>query len=181
MLLRVHALLFQRSNRVCCTCNTRQMCLLRSRPPHLTHMPATLWQHGRVSDPVYEAVSPLMLRPHPFPHSISLTLLCPPPNYTMPTTCTGSSRDNAPCVCTLFVAKKSKGSRCKTCRHRLTSHVEAPAQQNIEGTVTRGAEGVYVNRLFKSLGATAVHEAARKETLEGFRPPSTQDKVRIIY
>lgn len=118
---------------------------------------------------------------HSSSHSHPLQFPSAPLDSIMPTTCTGSSKDDASCVCTQFIAKKSKGSKCKTCGHRLTSHLDTPAPQDAEGMVTRGAEGVYVNRLFKSLGATAVHEAARKETLQGFRPPPTQDKVCISY
>ena len=97
--------------------------------------------------------------------------------------CTGSSKDNATCACTLFVARKSKGMKCKTCGHRLTSHIGAsvptPDIKPIEGSTA--ADNKYVNRLFRSLGATSVHETARKEMVEGFRPTSSGNVCCVFY
>ena len=91
--------------------------------------------------------------------------------------CTGSSQDDATCPCTLFVPQRSKEMKCKTCGHRLTSHTVAsvppPMVEPADGSTA--SDNKYVNRLFKSLGATAVHEAARKEMVGGFRPTSTGD------
>lgn len=95
----------------------------------------------------------------------------------MPTTCTGSLKDYTACVCVLFVPKKSKSAKCKTCGHRASHHSDIPAtSQDSDALPTTKPPGEkYVTRLFKSLEATAVHETAREEMLEGFRPPFTQD------
>ena len=76
-------------------------------------------------------------------------------------TCTGSkAKDSAPCSCTSFMPRPPpKDGRCDTCGHRRSAHQEAP-----------GTDNKYVQRLLKGLAATAVHEEAQKETLEGFRP-----------
>ena len=97
--------------------------------------------------------------------------------------CSGSSQDNATCPCTLFVPRRSKEMKCKTCGHRHTSHTVAsippPVVEHADSS--KASNNKYVNRLFKSLGATAVHEAARKETVGGFRPMSTGDVCCVFY
>ena len=92
--------------------------------------------------------------------------------------CTGSSRSLGTCPCPAFVPKKSKQTRCKTCGHRMVSHLDDPAPSQDELSPAE-APGKYVGRLLRSLKSTAVHDVARKETLEGFRPPPHQSAVRI--
>lgn len=93
----------------------------------------------------------------------------------MPTICTGSTKDRSACTCTLFIVKSSKKTKCKGCGHRQASHTDVPAHlpQEVETLPrTEAMENKYVSRLFKSLEATSVHEDARKEMLQGFRPRS---------
>ena len=96
--------------------------------------------------------------------------------------CTATSKDGTACMCANFVPRKSKGAKCKTCGHRISYHSDNTTKlQDTETTPPPKAPGEkYVTRLFKSLEATAVHETAREEMLQGFRPPFTQADVRII-
>ncbi|KAF9643389.1 hypothetical protein BDM02DRAFT_3191711 [Thelephora ganbajun] len=89
-------------------------------------------------------------------------------------TCIGSSKNQASCTCTQFTPWKSKEAKCKGCGHRLGSHLDTPTLSHATETpaTTAVPENKYIGRLFNSLKATAVHETARKEMLEGFRPPS---------
>ena len=82
--------------------------------------------------------------------------------------CTGSkAKDSAPCPCTSFAPRPPpKDGRCDSCGHQRSAHLEAPSSDN-----------KYVQRLLKGLAATAVHEEARKETLDGFRP---KKQVRLL-
>ena len=88
-------------------------------------------------------------------------------------TCTGSSKSPAPCLCTVFTARPPpKEDKCEVCRHHRSAHVESPPK----------VDNKYVERLLKSMNTTAVHEEARKEMAEGFRPekpPATLGHVRI--
>jgi hypothetical protein len=112
-----------------------------------------------------------------------LSSLFTPAPYLMPTICAGSQKDTNSCGCSLFIPKKSKENRCKTCRHQRVSHSDIPTtppqDDNTITAVTKKDRSKYINRLFKSLEATAVHDNARKETLKGFRPPSPPTVVRV--
>jgi hypothetical protein len=61
-------------------------------------------------------------------------------------------------------------------------HSDNPANSQVSETslATKKPGDKYVTRLYKSLEATAVHEAARQEMLQGFRPPFTQAEVCIM-
>ena len=84
-------------------------------------------------------------------------------------TCTGSSKDPVHCPCHRFAPKPPpKDSRCDSCGHRRSAH-----QDNAPSV---GGDK-YVKQLLKNMAATAVHEEARKETLQGFRP---REPVRIF-
>jgi len=116
---------------------------------------------------------------------LPLTQLLPPVLIlcTMPTTCAGSQKNGDSCDCTLFVPK-SNGKRCKSCGHRRVSHsnIPTPPSQDANTNITvapRQEPSKYVNRLFRSLEATAVHENARRETLQGFRPQPSSAIVCI--
>ena len=77
-------------------------------------------------------------------------------------TCLGSSKSpGALCICTSFVPKSPpKENKCDICGHRRSAHTDDAPNTN----------GKYFNRLLKNIAATAVHEEARKETIQGFRP-----------
>jgi len=102
----------------------------------------------------------------------------------MPTICIGSLKDIEGCNCNLFIPRKSKKNKCKSCGHQKVSHSDIPTTPPPRGTkvdTTAMAKpqghSKYTDRLYKSLKATAVHEDARKETLQGFRPPSPPTMV----
>ncbi|KAF9789551.1 hypothetical protein BJ322DRAFT_1105409 [Thelephora terrestris] len=106
----------------------------------------------------------------------------------MPSICLGSSDEDVDCECVAFVPRKSRKSRCKECNHSLASHSDPPATQSHEHiavAATQRDHNKYVDRLAKSLKASATHEKARKETLQGFCPtpsassnaPSTKGKT----
>lgn len=80
---------------------------------------------------------------------------------SMPT-CSGSSKSpGMPCVCASFVPRSPpKENKCDICGHRRSAHTDN----------TTSNTGKYVNRLLKNIAVTAVHEEARKETIQGFRP-----------
>ena len=100
----------------------------------------------------------------------SLFLNIHPPNPTMQT-CTGSTKDPAHCPCTRFTPKPPpKDGRCDSCGHRRSAHEDSAPNANNK----------YVERLLKNMAATAVHEDARKETLQGFRPQESVDPVRVF-
>lgn len=104
----------------------------------------------------------------PYPLSLFQTLAPPTPGpsaHTMPLICSGGSEESGDCDCKSFVPKKSKKSKCKTCGHRLNLHSDPPTTNN-------KGQSKYVTHLVHSLDASAVHEVARKETLQGFRPVS---------
>ena len=106
----------------------------------------------------------------PIPTILRVSLL-------MSSICLGSSDEDVGCDCVLFVAKRSKKSRCKHCHHRQASHSDPPVtppQEHIAIAATQQDHNKYVDRLARTLKASAVHEKARRETLQGFRPtPST--------
>ena len=85
-------------------------------------------------------------------------------------TCSGSSKDPSPCTCSSFTPKPPpKENKCSSCGHRQSAHNDR-------------APNKYVKRLLKNIATTAVHEEARKETVQGFRPQhsSTATSVRIF-
>jgi len=84
-------------------------------------------------------------------------------------TCSGSSKSpGVPCICTSFIPRSPpKENKCNICGHRRSAHTDHTDS-------TSGASGKYVNRLLKNIVATAVHEEARKETIQGFRPRPQQ-------
>jgi len=112
--------------------------------------------------------------PPPLFIPLSLTLASSSLSFSMPTTCTGSVKDRTTCTCTLFIPRKSKATKCKSCGHRQSLHLDIPTPSHgaEAAATTTVPDNKYVSRLFKSFEATAVHESARKETLQGFRPPS---------
>lgn len=108
------------------------------------------------------------------PHSFSFPIpTIPQVSLLMPSICLGSSDEDVGCDCVLFVPKRSRKSRCKHCKHPQTSHSDSPATQSHEHVAlaaTQQDHNKYVDRLAKSLKASAVHDKARRETLQGFRP-----------
>ena len=84
-------------------------------------------------------------------------------------TCSGSSKDpGAPCTCTSFVPKPPpKENKCNVCRHRRSAHTDSAPNANSK----------YVKRLLKNITATAVHDEARKEMVQGFRPRQPSSAV----
>lgn len=145
-----------------------------------SHMPR-LSRVGRLNTQ-HTTSSPSLLSPLTSSHLPTL-FFTPEHTYHIPMTCTGASKDNTACLCTLFIPKKSKGAKCKTCGHRLSYHSDNQADlKDFKTPVPAKAPGdKYVTRLFKSLEATAVHETAREEMLQGFRPPFTQADVCMEY
>jgi hypothetical protein len=124
--------------------------------------------------------SPRALHPPPSPLPLPPHRLCPPiAFYTMPMTCAGLLKDNTACTCRLFIARRSKETKCKTCGHRQALHSDIPATSHSANPpmTTEAPENKYVNRLAKSLEASSVHESARKEMLQGFRPRPQPVKV----
>lgn len=87
------------------------------------------------------------------------------------------------CTCTLFVPRRTKETKCKTCGHRQVSHSgDSVPSRNVEPLENpKVSENKYVDRLLKSLKATEVHESARKEMVGGFRPPISTGNVRCVY
>jgi hypothetical protein len=83
------------------------------------------------------------------------------PLLPMMQSCSGSSRDSSPCMCTSFTSRPPpKENKCNTCGHRRSTHTDN----------TPNVNGKYIKRLLQNMTATAVHEEARKETIQGFRP-----------
>lgn len=125
------------------------------------------------SFPPYPLITPF--------HRSFLTTLTPRPISTLSSAlCTGLQNDSNGCDCSLFVPKKLKAHRCKACGHHLISHPKSspsplslalPLDTNPATATIKQDHSKYVTRLLKSFEATAVHEDARKETLQSFRPP----------
>ena len=94
----------------------------------------------------------------------------------MPDGCQGS-KDNG-CDCQQFIPKRSKQSRCKTCGHRDTIHLNTqstpPTPPGGPAKPTAKPEVNYGGRVLKSFGASMAHKTARKETLLGYRPPPNE-------
>ena len=86
-------------------------------------------------------------------------------------TCAGSSKEpGIPCLCTSFIPRPPpKVGKCEICGHRRSSHVDNPP----------GSNSKYLSRLLKNIDATAVHEEARKETNQGFRPQQSSSTVAL--
>ena len=123
---------------------------------------------------------------HSPPHSFSFPIpTIPRVSLPMPSICLGSSDEDVDCECVAFVPRKSRKSRCKECNHSLASHSDPPATQSHEHiavAATQRDHNKYVDRLAKSLKASATHEKARKETLQGFRPtPSASVSPLSLY
>jgi hypothetical protein len=92
--------------------------------------------------------------------------------------CTGASKNTTACACQVFVPKKSKGTKCKTCGHRDTYHSDPTTSQDPSTPpATKRLGEKYATQLYRSLEASAVHETAREEMLQGFHPPYTQVNV----
>ena len=100
----------------------------------------------------------------------------------MPSTCTGSPKDHTPCTCTLFILKRSKQTKCKTCGHRFSHHSDVPtAPQDSNAPPAPKAPGdKYVTRLFKSLEATAVHERQGKRCCKAFDHPVRKQMYALL-
>ena len=92
--------------------------------------------------------------------------------YLMPT-CTGSSKDSGTlCTCTSFVPRSPpKEGKCKVCGHRRSAHLDS---------TSGSSSSKYIERLLKNIEATAIHEEARKETIEGFRPHRPCSTVSLL-
>lgn len=103
-----------------------------------------------------------------------------PSDLIMSPTCAGSSSDSDSCDCTSFVPRKSKKSRCNDCGHRQTHHPDSTADHDNNPTASSSSGKIYVDRVFRSLEGSAVHERARKETLQGFRPQASKNVCFII-
>ena len=88
------------------------------------------------------------------------SILCPP--HPMSMTCTGLTKDQVACTCALFIPRRSKENKCKSCGHWVTSHSNVSiSPQDVDPLEGPGvSENKYVKHLFKSLGATAIHETA---------------------
>ena len=125
-------------------------------------------------------VSPHTHFPPHFHHPLDL--------LTMPSICLGPSDQDVNCDCVLFIPRKSKKSRCKNCGHSQSSHSDSTSnsipQPHEHPTVAASQQdhNKYVDRLAKSLKASAVLEKARRETLQGFRPvPSASVCTQCVY
>jgi len=125
----------------------------------------------------------------------SLSLLSRSFSFLVPTTpwvsplmsfiCDGSSDEDVDCNCTGFFPKRTKSSRCKHCDHRQASHsnpVPIRSREHPTMATTQQDHNKYVDRLMRSLDASAVHDEARRETLRGFRPtPSASVSSQSFY
>ena len=149
----------------------RLPCLSRVGQLNTRHNTSTLPTH-----PFLQPISPLpFLEPPSLSLSFPLAPYTPPPlthssHFSMPSTCTGSPKDHTACACTLSIPKRSKQTKCKICRHRFSYHSDVPtAPQDFGAPPAPKAPGdKYDTWLFKSREATAVHESAREEMLQGF-------------
>ena len=123
----------------------------------------------------------------PSPHLPSLstsppTFLFPLPStapwvsHLMPSICHGSSDEDVDCDCTSFISRRSGRPGCKHCGHDQASHSDSTATRSKEHptiAATQQDRDKYVDRMVRSLATSAVHDKARKETLQGFRPTPT--------
>jgi hypothetical protein len=94
----------------------------------------------------------------------------------MPSICLGSSDEDVDCDCAVFVSRRSGRSGCKRCGHDQASHSDSTATGSREHptiAATQRDRDKYVDRMVRSLATSAVHDKARRETLQGFRPTPT--------
>ena len=127
-----------------------------------------------VSPPHLISLLPLDISPPS--HSFFLLSTAPWVSPPMPSICLGSSDDDVDCDCTLFVSRRSKRPGCKRCGHDQAFHSDSTATRSQEHpavAATQEGRNKYVDRMIKSLATPAVHENARRETLQGFRPTPT--------
>lgn len=118
---------------------------------------------------------------------ISLSALysfSPAPYSILIMPCVGSSTGNSSsCDCEEFVPKKSKPRRCETCGHRQTSHADTPSTPSEleEGELIPSTHPGpdYAGRVYLSSKATSAFRKARKETLQGYRPPPPSHSVSV--
>ena len=103
------------------------------------------------------------------PHGV---LLRYPPLPLMMQACSGSPKDSSPCTCSSFAPRPPpKEKKCSSCGHRRSAHNDCAPKSD--------SNNKYVKRLLKNITATAVHEEARKETVQGFRPQQASGTVTV--
>lgn len=145
------------------------MCNLRRLPEPMDHIKLNLPTSSPSPHPLLSPLS-LCLLPRSFSFLVSTTPWVSP---LMPLICDGSSDEDVDCGCMSFAPKKSRKLTCKHCGHHQASHSNPAPTQSREHTAvaaTQQGHDKYVDRLMRSLDASAVHDEARRETLQGFRP-----------